>query len=266
MSRFVTETQVRPLLAATRNDEELLKKEAELQLIKERAEWDKREREALENLKMALETEKRKVEDELEGERALGLDKDALLERSKRREGELEEEVAALQADLDTLDSQLDRALKIQRESEEKHETLRMAFDQAADHLVRLESQQRQWVGRETELTNLVAAAQQEMDALQGDKEELQKVSEELTNLVSQREQDLSRTKERMEATIFELETKLNHELRNRWVIPSSFALRLLWTIIGMSPRINLQALNRMLVMQRSNSRRWHAQLPSIPP
>jgi hypothetical protein len=77
----------------------LQKKEAELQLIKERAEWDKREREALESLKMALESEKRKVEDELEGERALGLDKDALLERSKRREVELEEEVAALQAE-----------------------------------------------------------------------------------------------------------------------------------------------------------------------
>ena len=132
-------------------------------MIKERAEWDKQECEALENLKMTLETEKRKIEDELEGERALGLDKDALLERSKRREGELEEEVAALQADLDTLDSQLDRALKIQRESEEKNETLRMAFDQAADHLVRLESQQQEWVGREAELTELVAAAQQEI-------------------------------------------------------------------------------------------------------
>lgn len=208
--------QVRPLLAATRNDEELRKKEAELQLIKERAEWDKQEREALENLKMTLETEKRKVEDELEGERALGLDKDALLERSKRREGELEENVAALQADLDTLDSQLDRALKIQKESEEKNETLRMAFDQAADHLVRLESQQQEWVGREAELTELVTAAQHEIEALHGDKEELQKVCEDLTCMVSQREQDLSRTKERLEAAIAELEAKLNNELRNR--------------------------------------------------
>ena len=165
---------------------------------------------------MTLETEKRKVEDELEGERALGLDKDALLERSKRREGELEENVAALQADLDTLDSQLDRALKIQKESEEKNETLRMAFDQAADHLVRLESQQQEWVGREAELTELVTAAQHEIEALHGDKEELQKVCEDLTCMVSQREQDLSRTKERLEAAIAELEAKLNNELRNR--------------------------------------------------
>lgn len=191
-----------------------------MQLIKERAEWDKQEREALENLKMTLETEKRKIEEELEGERVLNLDKDALLERSKRREAELEEEVVALQADLDTLDSQLDRALKIQRESEEKNETLRLAFDQAADHLVRLESQQQEWASKEADLTELVAAAQQELEVLCSDKEELQKVSEELTSLVSEREEDVARMKERMEATVTELEAKLSTELRDRSDLP----------------------------------------------
>jgi myosin protein heavy chain len=264
--QYLTEIQVRPLLAATRNDEELRKKEAELQLSRERAEWDKREREALENLKMTLETEKRKVEEELEGERALGLDKDALLERSKRREGELEEEVAALQADLDTLDSQLDRALKIQKESEEKNETLRMAFDQAADHLVRLENQQQEWAAKECEISELAAAAQQEVEALSADKEELQKVSEELTSLVSQREQDLSRAKERMDATITELEMKLNNELRNRSVILSPFPPSALISYCpGISSKTNPLALNSMLVMQKNSLQRWPARLLSIP-
>lgn len=171
---------------------------------------------------MTLETEKRKIEDQLEGERALGLDKDTLLERTKRRENKLEEEVTSLQADLETLNSQLDRALKVQKESEDKNEMLRMAFDPVADHLVRLESQQQEWIGREAELTELVGAAQQEIEALHGDKEELQKVSEDLTSLVSEREQDLSRARERMEAAIAELETKLNNELQNRLVISYS--------------------------------------------
>jgi myosin heavy chain 9/10/11/14 len=191
-------------------------------LIRERAEWDKQECETLENLKMTLETEKRKIEDQLEGEQALGLDKDTLLERTKRRENKLEEEVTSLQADLETLNSQLDRALKVQKESKDKNEMLRMAFDPAADHLVRLESQQQEWIGREAELTELVGAAQQEIEALHGDKEELQKVSEDLTSLVSEREQDLSRARERMEAAIAELETKLNNELQNRLVISYS--------------------------------------------
>ena len=70
-------TRVRPLLAATRSDEELRRKEEELALIKERVERDAREREALEGLQMRLEAEKRRVEEALEAERALGLEKDA---------------------------------------------------------------------------------------------------------------------------------------------------------------------------------------------
>ena len=79
------------MLAATRNDDELRRKEAELALIKERAERDKREKEALEALRMNLENEKHRIEVDLEAERNLGLDKDVLLERSKQNELELEE-------------------------------------------------------------------------------------------------------------------------------------------------------------------------------
>ncbi|KAI0726107.1 nonmuscle myosin heavy chain b [Fomitopsis betulina] len=209
-------TKVRPLLAATRNDDELRKKEAELVLAKERAERDQREKEALEGLKMRLESEKRKVEEDLEAERALALDKDSLLDRSKKRESELEEEVAALQADLDTLDSQLDRALKLQKESEEKHETLRQAFDQAAEHLVRLEAEQQDWESREVGLNEQLDFAQEEIDAIKGERDNLEKLSDELKNLVVQKEEDLARTKERMESSLSDLGTKLTTESRNR--------------------------------------------------
>jgi myosin protein heavy chain len=184
-------------------------------LIKERAERDKQEREALETLKMALEAEKRKVEEELEAERGLALDKDALLERSKKREGELEDEVGALQADLDLLDSQLDRVLKIQKESEEKHESLRHMFDQAAEHLVRLETEQKEWAAREVDLNSQLVEAQQGMDTMRTTLDELHKVSEELRNLALQREEDLARAKERSELSVRELEGRLEAELRN---------------------------------------------------
>jgi len=78
---------------------------------------------------MSLEAEKRKAEEELEAERGLAMDKDALFERSKKCEIQLEDDVAALQADIDLLDSQLERVLKIQKETEEKHENLRQMFD-----------------------------------------------------------------------------------------------------------------------------------------
>lgn len=209
-------TKVRPLLAATRNDEELRKREVELHLARERAEREKKEKEALETLRMSLESEKRRIEDQLAAERSLTLDKDALLERSKRREAELEEEIATLQGDLDLLDSQLDRALRLQKESEEKHESLRQAFDQAAEHLVRLEVEQKEWEARELEMSEQLSAADKEIENLRGDSEELQKVGEELKNLALQREEDIGRTKERSDLALQEAEAKLKAEAQNR--------------------------------------------------
>lgn len=167
---------------------------------------------------MSLEAEKRKVEDELEAERALALDKDSLLDRSKKREGELEDEVAALQTDLDLLDSQLDRALKLQKESEEKHEGMRQMFDQAAEHLVRLEKEQQAWITRELDLNEQLGGASEEIEVLRGQVDELRKVSEDLKNLAMQREEDLARTKDRADVAMKELEGKLEVEFRQKSV------------------------------------------------
>lgn len=163
---------------------------------------------------MSLEAEKRKIIEDLEAERALTLDKDAMLERSKKRETELEEEIATLHADLDVLDSQLDRALQLQKEGDEKHETLRIAFDQAAEHLVRLEAEQNVWRAKEVELSDILSAQELAMVQLQQDNMALQKANEDVGRLVLQRDEDLARIKERSEASVNELQAKLSLELR----------------------------------------------------
>ena len=187
-------------------------------LAKERAEKDQQTREELEKVKMGLQNEKRRVEEDLAAERALNLDKDAQLERSKKRESELEEDVLALQADLDTLDSQLDRALQLQKQSEEQHETLKQAFDQAAEHLVRLEREQQEWQGREAELNEELAKTQALVSGLERDRAELEKISEDVTDIVRQREDDLARLKDRSEGAVKELEGRLATESQSRSV------------------------------------------------
>ncbi len=204
------------MLAATRNDDELRRKEAELALIKERVERDKREKEALEALRMRLANEKRKVEVDLEAERTLGLDKDALLERSKQRELELQEDVAALQADLDTLDSQLDRQLANHKATEDKYEAMRQAFDEAAAHLVRLESEQKEWTSKEAQYVEAIDAAEMKLEVLTSERDDLLKSSEDTRRSLMEREEDLTRARERMDITITELEAKLASETRNR--------------------------------------------------
>lgn len=168
---------------------------------------------------MRLEAEKRRIEDALDAERNLAVDKDTLLERSKKRELELEEEVAALQGDLDTLDSQLDRVLKMQKEGEEKHETLRQAFDEAAEHLVRLEGEQKEWAIREEELLKRLASTDRNQDDLQRERVNLHKEATELRRQLTQREEDLFRVKERMDVTTLELDVKLTSEVQAQYVI-----------------------------------------------
>ncbi|KIJ56408.1 hypothetical protein M422DRAFT_150276 [Sphaerobolus stellatus SS14] len=209
-------TKVRPLLTATRNDEELRKKQAELELIRERADREQREKEALEALKMRLEQDKRKVEADLEAERNLAVDKDALLERSKKREAELEEDVSALQADIDTLDSQLDRAMKAHKASEEKYEALKVAFDEAAEHLAKFEKDAELWKSREAELSDELAKADANIQALTAAKEHIEKNAEELHQALSERNEDIARVKERMDTAVSDLEAKLAAEVAAR--------------------------------------------------
>jgi myosin heavy chain 9/10/11/14 len=187
-----------------------------LQLAEERAERERQAKEALETLKMTLEADKRRVEDELQAERNLGVDKDALLERSKRREAELEEEISAMQTDLEVLDSQLEKALERSKASEEKRESMREAFEQAAEHLVRLEMEQKEWEARENELLDQIAEADKEIELLRSGSSELQKVGEELKNLALQREEDVARTKERADVMLQEMEGKLRSETQSR--------------------------------------------------
>ncbi|KAG8883338.1 hypothetical protein FRB97_006763 [Tulasnella sp. 331] len=209
-------TKIRPLLAATRNDEELRKKELELVLARERADRDKKEKQALESLKTRLEAEKRKVEDDLQAERDLALDKDQILERSKKREAELEEDIIALQADLDMMDSQLDRAVAGQKASDQKYKDLKTAFDEAAEQLERLEAEEQLWKEREAELMEEGHQKGEEWTALSQAKALLEKEVDDAKRSLREKDEDLRRVKDRLEGTLVDLEAKLATEVKNR--------------------------------------------------
>lgn len=229
----------------------------ELALIKERSEREKIEKQNLENLKMSLEAEKRKVDEELAAERALALDKDALLQRTVKREAELEEELADLQADAELLDSQLTRAMKLQKEQEEKNADLRQMFDQAADHLVRLESEQKLWVGKESELSGQLAAAQEEIDNLRREILALEKATEDLKAL---REQDLARAHDRNEVMVKELQGKLDIELKTKYASGiSSLNAESLTYFVGNCFNLRLRRSRPRHVRQRSSWQNWRA-------
>lgn len=211
-------TRVRPLLKATRHDDELKRKQAELALATERAERDQREREALEALRFSLESDKKRVEAQLESERALLDDKDQLLARSKERESALEEDLAAMQADIDQLDNQLERAIAGQRAAEQSRDELKVAFDQAAGHLIRLESEQKAWKDKESSLLSDAGKQQEDVERIACEKRDLQNEKSELASLLASKDQELERSQKRMKEAVAEVERKLQSEVNEREV------------------------------------------------
>ncbi|KAK0538955.1 class II myosin [Tilletia horrida] len=209
-------TKVRPLLTATRHDEELKRKQIELALLKERADRDLREKEALETLRHSLETDKKKVEVELESERALSLDKDVLLARSKERESALEEELAALQADVDLLDSQLERMMTQQKEGETGRAELKAALDAAQERLMTLQNAQNEWSVREASMSADVDKHSSEVLRLSNERSTIESERKLLERKLVEREQDLARLQTRLSASLAEAEGKLAAEVKAR--------------------------------------------------
>ena len=209
-------TRVRPLLTATRHDEELKRKQLELAMVTERAERDQKEREALETLKFQLESEKRKIEEQLESERTLLLDKDQLLARSKERESALEDDLAALQGDVDLLEGQLEKAIASQKATEQAHAELKTAFDQAADHLLRLEAEQKAWKAKEDNFMRDLSKHSTNAEQLRSERQAFVAERDDLARKLQEKEQDLDRAHKRMLAAVQEVEAKLSAEAKGR--------------------------------------------------
>lgn len=204
--------KVRPLLAATRTDSELVKKQAELQMAKERAERDEKEKKRLEDMKATLLAEKSKVELNLESERQLGRDKDLMLERSKQTEMELLARVKELEADIDLVYGEREQLLAASEASQGQLAQLKREHDTLVAQAAMLEKQGTDWRKRESDLLRDSQSRSETHKRLEGEKQGLVRQVEELKIEVGKREEAVKRAKERADMGIQELEKRLQLE------------------------------------------------------
>ncbi len=204
--------KVRPLLAASRVDDELVRKQAELSMAKEREQRDQAEKQRLEELRASLLAEKEKVELNLSSEQQIGREKDGMLERSKQREAELLEKITELEGDLDVLDSERDQAISSAAKANEKLAQVQCDFDQLVEQATMLEKEGSDWRSREAELLKETKHRSTVHSKLENDRVALAKQVEELQRSVTQKEETLRRAKERADLNAAELEKRLQLE------------------------------------------------------
>lgn len=225
--------KVRPLLAATRVDDELVRKQAELSMAKEREQRDQAEKQRLEELRVSMKAEKEKVELSLSSEQQIGREKDGMLERSKKREAELLEKIAELEGDLDVLDSEREQALSAAAKVNERVAQLQRDFDQLVEQAAMLEKEGSDWRSREAQLLNESKNRSATHSQLESDKSALAAQVEDLRRSVAQKEETLKRAKERADLNVAELEKRLQLEKGRLWGPSAHMCRRMLTTVQG---------------------------------
>ena len=204
--------KVRPLLAATKADDELVKKQTELAVAKEREQRDQDEKKKLEALRASLAAEKAQVETDLFSERQIGRDRDQLVTRLKSREADLLEKLAELEADLDVLGTDREQAIKTADKAKSKLERLQLDFDAMMEQATMLEKQGSQFQKREAELLKESQSRTSVHSKLENDKAALSRELENLRHEVGQKEEASKRMRERHDLAVKELEKRLQLE------------------------------------------------------
>ena len=133
--------RMRPLLGATRQSNEVKKREEEIKRLHERMELEEQNRAKVEDERRRAEGEVQRIQHTLESERTLALDKEEIFRRLQDREAELMEKLQGALEDQDGLEGQIDELLAASRAAEEQAEERRGQLEQAGLIIARLEEE-----------------------------------------------------------------------------------------------------------------------------
>lgn len=176
-------SKMKPLLGATRTSGEIKKRDAIIQKMNEKLKTDAADRQKLDDERRNAHLEMQKVQQVLESERALALDKEEIFLRLQTREAELNEKLAGALEDQEKLEDQLDNLLEAKRAAEQQTEQWRLQAEQAGAIVTRLESEKQG-------LSDKLAELDEQLSTLARDRSvhsaEEQKLTQEVRMLQSQ--------------------------------------------------------------------------------
>lgn len=175
--------RMRPLLGATRQSAEMRKREEEIQRLEARMAQEASDRQKLDEERRRTDIEMAKVQQTLESERALALDKEEIFKRLQERETELTEKLSDALEDQDALDDQIDELMAAKKRAEEDVATLRRELEQAAVLIAGFEEEKGRLLSECTEMRTHI----EQMEATRSQSsEEEERLTQEVRVLHSQ--------------------------------------------------------------------------------
>lgn len=136
--------RMRPLMGATRTATEVRRRDEAIKQLRVEVQQHEASRKKLEEDRRAAMAEISRIQQTLESERALALDKEEIFLRLQDREAELEDKLSGAIDDQERLEDQLDALLATKKRADDDIDKLRAQLEQAASLITRLEEEKTQ--------------------------------------------------------------------------------------------------------------------------
>jgi myosin protein heavy chain len=210
--------QVKPLLGASREDEEIQRRQKELAAAKERAEIEQAAKEEIEKQRQALEAEKQRLADNLDTMASALQEREELMKGCKQREGAQQEEIQALREDIDALEEQLERAQTENMAMESKYTELRREYEDRVEKDKDIEQQRHVWQSKTAELAKKLSDAKTKAVQLEEERNAAAESRQGLESKLQRLREDVMRIKDKTLAAEKEAQNKVQEE-QAKWLV-----------------------------------------------
>ncbi|KAK0306363.1 class II myosin [Friedmanniomyces endolithicus] len=201
--------RMRPMLGATRQSNEVKKREEEIKALQEKMAVEEQQRVKVEEERRRAEQERERVQQTLESERALALDKEEIFRRLREKEAVLEEDLVAARRDQEELEGQVDELMAARKVAEEELGERRAQLEQAGSIIEKLEGEKQELMDRMTELDAHLQELEQTRSLTSEQEESLQSEIRMLQSQVSLKDRKMQDLEAKLLANDHELDTKL---------------------------------------------------------
>ncbi|KAH8423484.1 type II myosin [Aspergillus melleus] len=202
-------SRMKPLLGETRSANEVKRRDEKIQQLESKMKTDLADRQKLEEERRRTEIEIQKIQQTLESERALALDKEEIFERLQLREVELSDKLAGAIADQESLEDQLDELIAAKKKIEEELQFRMTQLEQAGEIIQRFENEKRETQARLEELDRRMMEAETSSSEKENQIKELGQETKMLQSHLSMKDRKLQDLEAKLLKTDQDLDIKL---------------------------------------------------------
>lgn len=184
-------SRMKPLLGETRTANEVKRRDEKIQNLEVKAQQDLASQHKIEEERRRTEIEMQKVQQVLESERALALDKEEIFKRLQVREVELSEKLAGAISDQENLEDQLDGLIDAKKRADDQLELRITQLEQAGEIIQRFEAEKDELQKHLGDLEQRLANSEQEFSTKEHNLNELTQGVEMLQSQLSLKDRKL---------------------------------------------------------------------------